>query len=80
VGQCADVLEEGRCGLIVPPGSPGNLAGALLALLKSPVQRKEFGDRFSERVRRIYGAEKSVEGICEVYGRLLAGKREGGAS
>ncbi len=77
VGQCPEVVEDGASGLIVPPGSPAELARAILELLNSPERRKELGVRFSERARRLYGAEKSVGEICGVYGRLLSGDREG---
>ncbi|MGH9945427.1 MAG: glycosyltransferase, partial [Pyrinomonadaceae bacterium] len=39
VGQCAEVLAEGRAGLLVPPGDPAVLAEALLTLLRSPERR-----------------------------------------
>jgi glycosyltransferase involved in cell wall biosynthesis len=75
VGQCPEVVEDGRSGLLVPPGSPGELAGAILSLLESPARRKELGTRFSERVRRLYGSGRSIEGICGVYDSLLGEER-----
>ena len=80
VGQCPEVLDEGKCGLVVPPRSPGELAQAVLALLASPVRREELGTRFAERVRLLYGAEKSIESICAMYDMVLAGKREEAAA
>jgi len=75
VGQCPEVLDDGRAGLLVPPGSPADLAGAIVALLKSPVRRKELGTRFSERVSRLYSAGRSIGSICEVYDSIL-GQRQ----
>ena len=35
VGQCPEVLDEGRAGILVPPGAPNQLGEALLSLLES---------------------------------------------
>lgn len=36
VGGCAEILKYGRFGLLVPPGDPGALAGALRTVLSEP--------------------------------------------
>jgi glycosyltransferase involved in cell wall biosynthesis len=64
-GGIVDVVEDGRSGILVPPGEPGPLAEALISLLKSPESRRDMGtrarqivlDRFDERdSARRYGA------------------------
>jgi len=72
VGQCAEVLDEGRAGLLVPPGSPAELAEALVKLLGDGSQRREMGEKLCSRVREHYGPDKVVSQICRVYDLVLA--------
>ena len=54
VGQCTEVLDDGRAGILVPSGAPGQLAEALLALLQSPAQRAVLGKQLHQRVQAVY--------------------------
>lgn len=71
VGQCPEVLDDSRAGILVPAGGPEQLAQALIALLGSPRQRDTLGRRLQERVQTIYGADAVLRQICSVYERLL---------
>jgi glycosyltransferase involved in cell wall biosynthesis len=71
VGQCAEVLDSGRAGILVPPGSPVALSDAIVALLKSPEKRAALGCEFAKRVRATYGAETVLNQISKVYETVL---------
>ncbi|MGA7731704.1 MAG: glycosyltransferase [Chloroflexia bacterium] len=71
VGECAEVLDRGAAGLLVPPGAPDDLAVALLSLLRSPSQRKTLADRLRARVQERYSLQSSVEQVCRVYEHIL---------
>jgi glycosyltransferase involved in cell wall biosynthesis len=71
VGECAEILEEGEAGILVPPSNPDALASALLRLLKSPALRTQFGKRLNERVKQNYSAETIVSQVCQVYEQIL---------
>jgi len=79
VGQCPDVLDQGRVGVLVPAGSPDMLAKELIGLLRSPERRHELGARLYERVRETYSPEKVMNQVCEIYDTAFvasAGPRE----
>lgn len=72
IGQCAEVLDEGRAGILVPVGSHDQLARALLSLLQSPERRVVFGKKFHRRVLERYSPGPVVEQVCRVYETVLA--------
>jgi glycosyltransferase involved in cell wall biosynthesis len=73
VGQCPEVLDNGRVGLIVPPREPEPLARALAVLLRSPELRSFYGQQFQQHVGEHYSARRIINRVCEVYRMALAG-------
>jgi glycosyltransferase involved in cell wall biosynthesis len=67
VGQCPDVLAEGKVGIIVPPRQPERLAEGLIALLESPELRRQFGDRFQQRVNEVYSPQAAIAQVESFY-------------
>jgi len=67
VGQCAEVLDDGRAGELVAPASPEALATALIGLLRSPERRQQLGAALQSRVRRLYSAGPVMEKVCAIY-------------
>ena len=72
VGQCAEVLEDGRCGILVAPGSPGDLAAAITRLLSSPEERNRLAAQFLAHVEAGYTAEAVIPRLRQVYDAVLA--------
>lgn len=64
VGDAARVV--GEAGLVVPPGDPAALAGAIAALAADPARRRAMGRAGRERVERLY----AIPNIAEVYRAL----------
>ena len=71
VGQCPEILDHGKAGILVSPRSPGELAGGILRFLKSSEARMTFGDRFRNRVQSHHHASGSINRICRVYDTVL---------
>lgn len=61
VGQCAEVVDNGNAGIVVPPSDPQALAEALLTYIHKPEMRESFGVKLKHRVESAYGAGKFME-------------------
>jgi len=72
VGGVPDVVEDGRTGLLVPPGSPHLLAGALRLILNQPERQVELGNAARARARQRFGAERMVAETAALYRALLS--------
>ena len=65
-GGITDLVEDGRNGLLVPPGDAGALADAILRLLGDAALRAAMGGEGRRRAE-IYSTERMVEKIEELY-------------
>ena len=71
VGECEEVLDRGRAGILVPSQSSAELASALLSLLQSPERRALLGERFLQRVKKLYSAASIMKQVCRAYDVVL---------
>jgi len=71
VGGNPEVVEDGRDGLLVPPGNPGALAGALMRVLSDPDLRRRLGEAGRSRAAD-FDIRRAVGRMQEVYGGLLS--------
>lgn len=77
VGQCSEVLDEGRAGIVVPAGDPARMAQALLALLNSCAQKVCLCHRLQQRVLSHYSSGAVMQQITGLYEDVLAARRPG---
>ncbi len=70
VGQGPEMLDQGRCGVVVPPGDPQALTEALLALLASPDLRRRLGQAAQRRVAERYAMRRVAAAYLALYERL----------
>jgi L-malate glycosyltransferase len=70
VGGNVEAVEDGRSGLIVPPGDAGALAAAITALHDNPEQRDSMA-RESAMRSRFFSVDRWVDQTVDVYRRLL---------
>lgn len=67
VGQCAEVLQNGEAGILVPSEDPAALAEAIMCILRDPATGARLGQALAERVRGQYSLASAVDKLREVY-------------
>ena len=78
VGQCPEVLDNGRAGVLVRPGEPEELGSALVRLLRDGEERARYAARFRDRVDELYSPRRIMRQVCEVYETVLLAEHGGG--
>jgi glycosyltransferase involved in cell wall biosynthesis len=67
VGDCGEVLDQGRLGRLVPPNDAGALADAIAELLDDPEAARDLGDQLRRSVPGRYTPTDIIEALAEVY-------------
>ena len=68
-------IENGRTGILVPPGDPQALAEGINQMLKDRTQAKKLGTEARKQVEEMFDIEQQVALHEEVYKELLKGRR-----
>ena len=77
VGGNAEVVVQGRTGLLVPPGSPSELADAILSLFRDPERARRMGEAGRRRVEEAFNLRRVAAAYEGLYRELLARKAAG---
>lgn len=77
IDGCRELVGDGDNGVVVEPGSPRALAGALLRLLEDDELRRRMGARGRARIEREFSIERMVERTETLYHRALSVRRRG---
>lgn len=67
LGQIGDVVEDGRTGLLVEPGSVDDLVGAIERLATDPALRERLGRAAREAVVARYTWRRNAERVVEAF-------------
>jgi glycosyltransferase involved in cell wall biosynthesis len=78
VGGLAEAIDDGRSGLLVPPGDADALAEAVVSLLRDPEKAARLGREARRSLEDRFSLEKSVRANEEVYRSALAERANGG--
>jgi starch synthase len=70
VGGIPEVVSDGETGLLVPPGDPQALAGALNALLGDPARADALGRAGRERAVAEFGWQAVAVQTAGLYAEL----------
>jgi colanic acid/amylovoran biosynthesis glycosyltransferase len=67
-----ELVEDGACGLLVPPGDPAAIAAALRRLAEDPALRGRLGRAARARVLAEFDVEASAEELARRFGARVA--------
>jgi len=70
VGAISEVIEDGKTGIVVPPGDSRVLQSALEELLNNPDRAREMGELARKRVEEKFNAEKTARLYETLYRNL----------
>ena len=74
-GAFPEFIDDGRTGILVPPGDPGALAAAIRSLLADPDRCARMGAAASEHIRTNFTWERTAKITLDLYGEVLAKHR-----
>jgi glycosyltransferase involved in cell wall biosynthesis len=75
IGGTDELIDDGRSGLLVPPGNAGELRAALARVLGDEELRAGFARRARDRVERDFTPEAMTRANERIYRELLADGR-----
>jgi glycosyltransferase involved in cell wall biosynthesis len=75
LGGLPEVVEDGRSGLLVPPGDVRAMALAIARLLASPEERRAMGTEGRRRVESRFRAASMARRVESVYEEVLSERR-----
>jgi len=74
-GAIPEVVEHGRCGLLVPPNDADAMGAAIRELLASPERLSAMGQAGRERAERLFDIRRTVDQYVALYERTAARAR-----
>lgn len=74
VAGIPEVVDDGRTGLLVPPGDSAALGAALAAVFTDADRRRAMGAAAAAAVRPRFNVDRYVESIVAIYDELLLKK------
>jgi glycosyltransferase involved in cell wall biosynthesis len=75
VGGVREVVDDGRCGIVVPPGSEGELTLGIEYFLQNPRIAYEYGQYGRKAALEKFSLNKMVESHKEIYTSFFVEKR-----
>ena len=70
-GALPEMIDDGREGMLVQPGSALELSEALVKMLELGEERRRFGERARERVLRQHTLEREIGEYVELYREIM---------
>ncbi len=70
VGANRQLLDGGRCGLLVPPADPGAIAAAITELLANPLRAANLAAAARRRVQELYSRQAMCQRFQQFYREL----------
>ncbi len=77
VGGSREIVQDGKSGLLIPPGDPAALARNTVALLQSPGGAADMGRYACSFVHNTFSLSKQADQTSALYARVLGRRLEG---
>jgi glycosyltransferase involved in cell wall biosynthesis len=74
VGQCAEVLDQGNAGILVPPKDADALAHAIISLLSNQEKAKVLGHQLQARINQFYSKDAVIKQLLACYHDVIEPK------
>ncbi len=74
-GGPQEIIDDGRNGLLVPPGNADALAAKICELLQNPERARQLAQSARAKVGNTFSIEKMISEYEHLYDRLLNGAR-----
>lgn len=71
VGGMPEVIDDGKSGLLVPPGDPRALADAIISLLRDSARRRQMGRAGRERFLSHFTSGRMAQESESLYARAI---------
>lgn len=68
--ELSHIIEETKCGIIIPPGNPELIANTLIELIKSPEQLIKLGNNGRFKLEQSYSKSKCIDRYEEMLKEL----------
>ncbi len=78
VGGIPEAVENGKNGILVPPGDSQALARAIAQLLDNPRKAQEMGRASRARAELLFDETKMIDGISSLYEELTTSGKSAG--
>jgi glycosyltransferase involved in cell wall biosynthesis len=73
VGGLPEIVSDGVCGLLVPPGEPNALAAAINAVIGDPETSQLMGEACKRAVRQKYTSARMAQSYVSLVAELAGG-------
>jgi glycosyltransferase involved in cell wall biosynthesis len=73
-GGPLEIVKNGETGLLVPPGDPPALAGAIIEFLSDPKFRRKAGENGCSSFQTDFTAQAMASATLRVYGQALSAR------
>lgn len=70
VGSAEELIEDGKTGILVNPGSEKEITSAILNLITDSNSRNRLAKKGREFIFEKYNIQKMVDGYCDLYQKL----------
>lgn len=74
VGDVPKIIQNGKTGILAPPGDIDSLAAGVISLLQNAEERRRLGEAARRQVEEEFSAERMTASYLNVYRRVLQGR------